>query len=64
MDHVDVVGQQTLNAITENGVGVATAKLHQAVNPVRPGLTKDVSSQFPGKLAIMELVDVFHFGEA
>ena len=54
--------QQAAHAVARNGVGMATAKFHEAV--VAPGLDRrgNAGAKIPRQFAIAEFVDVLHEG--
>ncbi len=60
VDHAQVGGQQPLDTVARDGVGMAAAELHEVVAAVGP----DRGAQCPGEPArqssVAEFVDVFH----
>ena len=60
VDHAHAVGQQPRNAVARNGVGVATAKLHETVAVPWPHLGGNIRRDVARLLAVAILVDVLH----
>ena len=60
MDHAYVGGQQILDAIARNRVGVAAAKLHEAIAAIRSGLRRDAPREISRQFAVAIFIDVFH----
>ena len=60
VDEAHLGGHQVLDTVAEDGVGVAAAKLHEAVGPALGGLLGDGGGEAPGQVPIAELIDEFH----
>ena len=60
VDHAHAVRQQARDAVARDGVGVAAAKLHEAVAVPRPHLGGDIRRDVARLFAVAVLVDVLH----
>src|SRR5262249_29063925 len=58
VDHLDALGQQLVDPVPDDRVGLPAADLHD--RPTVPGGRMDVVHQSAGQLRVVELVDVFH----
>ena len=62
VDELDVLGEEVVDAVLVDGVGVPAADLHQLVVAVRVDLVQDLAGQDAAELGIAELVDELHAG--
>ena len=60
MHIADVSGQQVLDAIAEDGVGMAAAKFHDGVMPGCARLASDGVREPLRQLAVAKFIDIFH----
>ena len=60
VNELDVLRHQVLNAMTEDGVGVPAAKLHDVVGPVGAGLPRDRRGKRLCQIPAAKLIDIFH----
>ena len=60
VDHAHIGGQQVVDAVARDGMGVAAAELHEAVAGLRPDLGGDLRGEGFGDAAVAVFVDIFH----
>ncbi len=60
MDELDVLGEEVVDAVLVDGVGMAAADLHQLVVAVGVDLVQDLSREHPAQIGVAELVDELH----